>query len=77
MRACIILYNMIIEDEQDGYTQFDVSEFQQAEDNKSSHVDLTYYTDIPTNIANMMDARRRIRDIQMHQQLKNDLVEHI
>ncbi|XP_048607279.1 uncharacterized protein LOC106357942 isoform X2 [Brassica napus] len=77
MRACIILHNMIVEDERDGYTQFDVSDFQQAEDNGSSHVDLTYSTDIPTNIANMMGVRTRIRDRQMHQQLKDDLVEHI
>jgi len=77
MRACIILHNMIVEDERDGYTQFDVSEFQQAGDNGSSHVDLAYSTDIPTNIANMMSVRTRIRDRQMHQQLKHDLVEHI
>ncbi|CAN6849500.1 unnamed protein product [Brassica oleracea] len=68
---------MIVEDERDGYTQFDVSEFQQGEDTGSSHVDLTYSTDIPTNIANMMGVRTRIRDRQMHQQLKADLVEHI
>uniref|UniRef100_A0A0D3ANE4 DDE Tnp4 domain-containing protein n=1 Tax=Brassica oleracea var. oleracea TaxID=109376 RepID=A0A0D3ANE4_BRAOL len=74
MRACIILHNMIVEDKRDGYTQFDVSEFQQAEDNESSHVDLTYSTDMPTNIANMIDVRTRIRDRQMHQQLKDDLV---
>uniref|UniRef100_A0A0D3BT43 DDE Tnp4 domain-containing protein n=1 Tax=Brassica oleracea var. oleracea TaxID=109376 RepID=A0A0D3BT43_BRAOL len=77
MRACIILHNMIVEDERDGYTQFDVSEFQLAEDNGSSHVDLAYSTDIPTNIANMMGVRTSIRDRQMHQQLKHDLVEHI
>uniref|UniRef100_A0A0D3ASC5 Myb-like domain-containing protein n=1 Tax=Brassica oleracea var. oleracea TaxID=109376 RepID=A0A0D3ASC5_BRAOL len=77
MRACIILHNMIVEDERDGYTQFDVSEFQQGEDNGSSHVDLTYSTDIPTNIANMMGVRTRIRDRQMHEQLKGDLVEHV
>ena len=53
---------MIVEDERDGYTQFDVSEFQQGEDNGSSHVDLTYSTNIPTNIANMMGVRSRIRD---------------
>ncbi|CAN6997725.1 unnamed protein product, partial [Brassica oleracea var. botrytis] len=45
---------MIVEDERDGYTQFNVSEFQQGEDNGSSHVDLTYSTDIPTNIVNTM-----------------------
>uniref|UniRef100_A0A0D3DLU7 DDE Tnp4 domain-containing protein n=1 Tax=Brassica oleracea var. oleracea TaxID=109376 RepID=A0A0D3DLU7_BRAOL len=77
MRACIILHNMIVEDERDGYTQFDVSDFQEAEDNGSSHVDLTYSTNMPSNIANMMSARTRISDRQMHQQLKADLVEHI
>uniref|UniRef100_A0A0D3E509 DDE Tnp4 domain-containing protein n=1 Tax=Brassica oleracea var. oleracea TaxID=109376 RepID=A0A0D3E509_BRAOL len=77
MRACIILHNMIVEDERDGYTQYDVSEFQPGEDNGSSHVDLTYSTDTPSNIANMMGVRTRIRDRQMHQQLKADLVEHI
>ncbi|KAF8116032.1 hypothetical protein N665_0023s0011 [Sinapis alba] len=68
---------MIVQDKRDGYTQFDVSEFQQGEDHKSSHVDFTYSTDIPSNIANMMGVRTRIRDRQMHQQLKHDLVKHI
>ena len=74
MRSCIILHNIIVEDERDGYTQFDVSEFQQREENGSSHVDLTYSTDIPTNIANMMGVRTRIRNRQVHQQLKADLL---
>ena len=77
MRACIILHNMIVEDERDGYTHFDVSEFQQGEETGTSHVDLTYSTDIPSNIANMMGVRTRIRDRQMHEQLKADLVEHV
>ena len=51
MRACIILHNMTVENERDGYTQYDVPEFQQGEENRSSHVDLTYSTDIPINIA--------------------------
>ncbi|XP_009128533.2 putative nuclease HARBI1 [Brassica rapa] len=77
MRACIILHNMIVEDERDGYAQVDVTEFQQGDDHGSSHVDLAYSTDIPSNIANMMGVRTRIRDRQMHQQLKDDLVQHI
>jgi len=36
MRACIILHNMIVGDERDGYTQFDVSEFVQPESTRSS-----------------------------------------
>uniref|UniRef100_A0A0D3BIG3 DDE Tnp4 domain-containing protein n=1 Tax=Brassica oleracea var. oleracea TaxID=109376 RepID=A0A0D3BIG3_BRAOL len=77
MRACIILHNMIVEDERDGYTQFDVSEFLQGEDTGSSHVVLDFSQDMLTNIANMMGARTRIRYRQMHQQLKVDLAEHI
>ena len=77
MRACIILHNMIVDDERDAYTLLDPSEFQQAEDNGNSHVDPNFSTDMPTNIANMMGVRTRIRDRQMHQQLKADLVEHL
>uniref|UniRef100_A0A0D3C6E1 DDE Tnp4 domain-containing protein n=1 Tax=Brassica oleracea var. oleracea TaxID=109376 RepID=A0A0D3C6E1_BRAOL len=77
MKACIIVHNMIVENERDECSQFDVSGFQQGEGSGSSYVDLTYSTDIPTNIANQMGVRTIIRDRQAHQQLKGDLVEHI
>uniref|UniRef100_A0A0D3CYX6 Myb-like domain-containing protein n=1 Tax=Brassica oleracea var. oleracea TaxID=109376 RepID=A0A0D3CYX6_BRAOL len=77
MRACIILHNMIVENKRDDYTQYDVSGFQQGEGSRSSHVDLTYFTNIPTNITNQMGVRTRICDRQAHKQLKCDLVEHI
>uniref|UniRef100_A0A0D3AB60 DDE Tnp4 domain-containing protein n=1 Tax=Brassica oleracea var. oleracea TaxID=109376 RepID=A0A0D3AB60_BRAOL len=77
MRACIILHNMIIEDERDGYTQFDVSVFAQPESNRISQVDLTYSIDMPSNLGNMMSIRNRVRVKTIHQQLKADLVEHI
>ncbi|XP_048635061.1 putative nuclease HARBI1 [Brassica napus] len=77
MRACIILHNKIVEDERDGYTLSNLSEFQHGDDPGSSHVDLDFQTDIPSNITNMMGARSRIRDQHKHQQLKADLVEHI
>uniref|UniRef100_A0A0D3CIB6 DDE Tnp4 domain-containing protein n=1 Tax=Brassica oleracea var. oleracea TaxID=109376 RepID=A0A0D3CIB6_BRAOL len=62
MRACIILHNMIVEDERDESTQFDTSDFQQGESNGSSHVDLDFSRNIPSNIANMMGVRDDIRD---------------
>ena len=77
MRACIILHNMIAENKRGEYTQYDVSDFEQGEGSGSSLVDLTFSTDIPTNIANQMGVRTRIRDRQAHQQPKSDLVQHL
>ena len=77
MRECIILHNMIVEDERDGYTQFDVSVFAQLESNQSSQVDFTYSTYMPSNLGNIMSIRNRVCDKTIHQQLKPDLVENI
>nr|ABE65399.1 hypothetical protein At1g43590 [Arabidopsis thaliana] len=77
MRACIILHNMIVEDERDGYTQYDVSDFAHPESASSSQVDFTYSTDMPSNLGNMMATRTRLRDRTKHEHLKADLVEHI
>uniref|UniRef100_A0A0D3BJS3 Uncharacterized protein n=1 Tax=Brassica oleracea var. oleracea TaxID=109376 RepID=A0A0D3BJS3_BRAOL len=52
-------------------------EFQQGEDTGTSHVNLDFSSEMPTNIANMMGVRTAIRDPHTHQQLKADLVEHL
>ncbi|CAL9218143.1 unnamed protein product, partial [Arabidopsis halleri] len=72
MRACIILHNMIVEDERDSYTQFDVLEFTQDEANQTSQVDFAYSREMPTNLGNIMGRRNQVRDRDMHQQLKAD-----
>ena len=77
MRACIILHNMIVEDERDGYTQYDLAGFNERENTGTSHVDLNFSSHMPTHITEMMEARNDIRDRQMHQQLKDDLVQNI
>ncbi|KAG2299306.1 hypothetical protein Bca52824_035778 [Brassica carinata] len=70
MRACIILHNMIVENERDQYTQYDDSKFHQGEGSGTSPVDLTYSKYIPTLIADQMGVRTRLRDKQAHQKLK-------
>ncbi|XP_019087470.1 PREDICTED: uncharacterized protein LOC104728263 [Camelina sativa] len=80
MRGCIILHNIIVEDERDGYTLLDPTEFAQVEALRTSHVDSTVSTDTPSNVSNMMtmlSKRKEIRNQQKHQQLKDDLVENI
>uniref|UniRef100_A0A0D3BCH5 DDE Tnp4 domain-containing protein n=1 Tax=Brassica oleracea var. oleracea TaxID=109376 RepID=A0A0D3BCH5_BRAOL len=54
MRACIILYNMIVEDERDGHTLYDLSVFEQPESSRSSQVDLNFTSGMPSNVENIM-----------------------
>ncbi|XP_010478660.1 PREDICTED: uncharacterized protein LOC104757602 [Camelina sativa] len=77
MRACIILHNMIVEDERDLSTQFDEATFTRADPSRTSQVDLSYSTDIPSNLTNIMSRRKDVRDPDVHRRLKADLVENI
>ncbi|XP_024014990.1 putative nuclease HARBI1 [Eutrema salsugineum] len=77
MRASIILHNMIVENERGNRSLYDIFGFQQADGSKSSHVDMAYSRDMPTNINNMIGIRNEVRDQQIHKRLKDDLVEHI
>ena len=70
MRACIILHNMIVEDERDSYTN--ASEFQQGED-----VDPTFVVKRTTNLGTTVGRRAEVWNTQCHQQLKEDLIENI
>ncbi|XP_019091890.1 PREDICTED: uncharacterized protein LOC104780121 isoform X1 [Camelina sativa] len=76
IRSCIILHNMIVEDERHTYSYRNiVSEFQHGE-----HVDQTYTVGAPgvgSNISTTITRQTRLRDKQAHDQLKHDLIEHI
>uniref|UniRef100_A0A0D3CYM4 DDE Tnp4 domain-containing protein n=1 Tax=Brassica oleracea var. oleracea TaxID=109376 RepID=A0A0D3CYM4_BRAOL len=73
MRTCVILHNMIVENERDGYTQIDTSEFESGESSRSSKVKRR----TSFNIGNMLGIRNEVRDSEKHDRLKADLVENV
>lgn len=77
MRACIILHNMIVEDERDGYTLRNVEQFDEGQGSRTPNVLPPTSLHIPSNLGNLIGVRNRLRDRNTHLQLKADLVEHI
>ncbi|XP_013632458.1 glutathione S-transferase T2-like [Brassica napus] len=61
------------ENERDGYTQIDTSEFESGESSKSSKVKRR----TSFNIGNMLGVRNEVRDSEKHHLLKADLVENV
>jgi len=73
MMACIILHNMIVEDEQDLYIGADEFNYEQINDiplEPPSH-------ECTDEIVEFMQNRHRIRDRETHSQLQLDLIEHL
>ena len=73
MRTCVILHNMIVENERHGYAQINTSEFESGESSRSSKV--TSRESIQAG--DMLGMRREVRDQEKHARLKADLMENI
>ncbi|KAL9665054.1 hypothetical protein QQ045_020463 [Rhodiola kirilowii] len=74
-RSCIILHNMIVEDERDTYAQH-WTDFDQSEASGSS-TPQPYSTEVLPAFANHVRARSEFRDPNAHLELQADLVKHI
>jgi hypothetical protein len=78
IKCCIILHNMIVEDEWEDPTLDHDFVFQ--EDNGTRFkVDRLYKDATTENFAscNMRQIRRKYKDNARHTELKNDLIEHL
>jgi hypothetical protein len=73
MKACIILHNMIIEDE------CDPNGVQQGDDYEQvlESISTTVSRERTTEVQNFIQSHIRIRDRETHSQLQDDLVEHL
>uniref|UniRef100_A0A0D3BKW9 Zinc finger GRF-type domain-containing protein n=1 Tax=Brassica oleracea var. oleracea TaxID=109376 RepID=A0A0D3BKW9_BRAOL len=69
MRACIILHNMIVEDERAERTQYVVPGFDESKEQKFS-------VNMLSPLGNTIDRRTNVRNRQAHRNLKNDLIEN-
>ncbi|XP_021738184.1 uncharacterized protein LOC110704674 [Chenopodium quinoa] len=77
MLACIIIHNMIVEDERETYqNNVNTNEFMNTGGNANEDT-TEYRTDRIVDIGLYLSRRTKIEDQQTHLQLKNDLVEHI
>ena len=82
--SCIIMHNMIVEDERDTYTHYaDGREFMgdrpkgQSEGTSGLNDDFEYHTDRIVDINRYLANKDDVEDRQTHLSLKDDLVENI
>lgn len=76
MYTCIILHNMIVEDERDMY-KVRHDDFYQYDEGRSSTPLIGYGHGPIQGFSQLLQKQEQIQDTEMHHRLKKDLVEHI
>ena len=71
MHACIIMHNMIVEDERNGYSGN--HDYEQVDNTSTAQV----FDGPPPNLTTMFERVEHVRDTQIHHQLQYDLIQHI
>ena len=78
MYACIILHNMIVEDERDTFRVRYDDNYESEYDQPSSSSTLAGFGHGPIHrFSTLLEVEEDIRNRDMHHRLKEDLVEHI
>ncbi|KAK9993908.1 hypothetical protein SO802_023611 [Lithocarpus litseifolius] len=72
MKACVILHNMIIEDERDVNEAVEL-DYEQIDDNPTIQLSRDHTNEFPEFI----DTHQHIRDREIHSQLQLDLIKHL
>ncbi|GJU00256.1 putative nuclease HARBI1 [Tanacetum coccineum] len=77
MIACIIMHNMIVEDERETYRNYDPSEFFNDTHTNGNDDVVEYSTERIADLRSYMRNREQLRNREAHSSLQNDLIEHI
>ncbi|GKC32581.1 putative nuclease HARBI1 [Tanacetum coccineum] len=77
MIACIIMHNMIVEDERETYRNYDPSEFFNDTHTNGNDDVVEYSTERIADLRSYMRNREQLRNREAHSSLRNDLIEHI
>ena len=72
MKACIILHNMIVEDERDVNKAVEV-DYEQIDDNPTTQLSREH----TNKFTKFIETHQCIRDREIHDQLQLDLIEHL
>ena len=72
MKACVILHNMIIEDERDVNEAVEL-DYEQIDDNPTMQLSREHTNEF----TEFIETYQRIWDHKIHSQLQSDLIEHL